>query len=211
MSLSEQSRKVNKIFGTVKVYKKSIDDYTYITTPELGDIKQSVRSDDHNGWMICDGRSLSRTDYANLFAIIGTAFGSASGSTFNLPDARGRVLGTTGAGSGLTSRSLGANVGEESHTLTIGEMPSHNHGVTDPGHAHSYVNNINDQSIHTVTTQDSAADNADLGATTGTSTTGISINNTGGDGSHNNMQPTLFIGNTFIFSSHRTINNYLDS
>lgn len=80
-------------------------------------------------------------------------------------------------------------------------MPSHSHGVTDPGHNHSYTNNTNDQNVNTLTTQDSAADNVDLSATTGTSTTGISINNTGSSTPFNVMQPTIFISNIFIFSN----------
>lgn len=123
------------------------------------------------------------------------------GNTFNLPDARGRVLGTTS-----TSRLLGTSVGAETHTLITAEMPSHTHTITDPGHSHSYINNSNDQSVHTVTTQDTAADNADLSQTTGSNFTGITgTNATGGGGAHNNMQPTIFIGNTFIFSVEQTL------
>lgn len=44
------------------------------------------------GWLLCTGASLNRTDYPALFAAIGTAFGSASGTTFNVPDFRGRFL-----------------------------------------------------------------------------------------------------------------------
>ena len=45
------------------------------------------------GWLLCDGSAVSRTTYAALFAAISTAFGAGDGSTtFNLPDARGRVL-----------------------------------------------------------------------------------------------------------------------
>ena len=166
-----------------------------------GDLKYSIQSSDHNGWLKCDGRSLNRVTYAKLFAVIGTAFGNDDSVTFKLPDCRGRVLGTIGSGSGLTSRVLGSYVGEETHTMTISEMPSHNHGITDPGHHHSYVNNTNDQSVNTLTTQDTAADNADLSATTGTSTTGITINNNGGGNAFNVMQPTIFISNIFIFSN----------
>lgn len=166
----------------------------------VGDVKMSVHNGDFYGWLKCDGRSLSRITYAALFAIIGTAFGSIDGNSFNLPDCRGRVLGTLGQGAGLTNRTLGTSVGAETHTLTTGEMPSHSHTINDPGHTHGYVNNVGDQSVNTLTTQDDAADQADYSQTTGSSTTGITINATGGGGAHNNMQPTLFIAHTYIYS-----------
>ena len=138
-----------------------------------------------------------------MFSVIGTAFGSGDGTTtFNLPDARGRVLGAIGAGVGLTTRALGDTVGEEDHTLTVGEIPSHSHGITDPGHSHSYTNNTNDQDTVNVLATETAADQVDLSVTTGTSTTGITINNVGGGGAHNNMQPTEFIGHVFVFAKY---------
>jgi microcystin-dependent protein len=84
--------------------------------------------------------------------------------------------------------------------MTVSEMPSHSHGVTDPGHNHSYTNNTNDQTVSALPGE-TAADNNDLSATTGTSTTGISINNTGSGTPFNVMQPTIFISNIFIFSN----------
>jgi len=45
-----------------------------------------------NGYLICDGSSVNRIDYPNLFAAIGTSWGSVSGTTFNLPDTRGLFL-----------------------------------------------------------------------------------------------------------------------
>lgn len=206
MGLSEQTKQIRRVYASVKVYKKPENNWVYLTPTDMGDIKYSCQASDHGGWLLCDGRSLSRTQYSKLFQAIGTAFGSSSGTTFNLPDARGRVLGAIGSGVGLTPRSLGDTVGAETHTLTTSEMPSHSHGVTDPGHVHSYYNNVNDQGVNTLTTQDSAADNADLGQTTGSSTTGITINNTGGGQAHNNMQPTEFIGNVFIFAKYEEYN-----
>lgn len=76
------------------------------------------------GWLLCNGQSVSRTIEAPLFAVLGTTYGSASGTTFNLPDLRGRVIigkdTTTGsanrvttAGSGIDSKVLGAVGGQE--------------------------------------------------------------------------------------------------
>lgn len=45
-----------------------------------------------DGWFLCDGSAVSRTTYANLFAAIGTAYGSSDSFTFNLPDLRGVFL-----------------------------------------------------------------------------------------------------------------------
>ena len=76
------------------------------------------------GWLLCDGSVVSRTTYAALFGVIGTAFGAGDGSsTFNLPNASGRVLG--GAGGALGAR--GASVGAAGDTLAAANMPLHNH------------------------------------------------------------------------------------
>lgn len=194
---------------------------TVYNNSEIGNTKTSVASSDHAGWLLCDGRSLSVATYNLLFQVIGYSFGG-SGDNFNLPDPRGRATATAGdsGDAGITTRAIGDKVGTETHTLTIPEIPSHTHiadssgahihGVTDPGHTHSYVNNVANQSTDNAFATESAADNADLSATTGSSTTGISIQsnglhthniqNTGGSGAHNNMQPTIFLGNTFIYS-----------
>jgi microcystin-dependent protein len=201
MSKSSHSKQIAKIYSSVKVYKNAKQDWVYLTPTDIGDIKYSCKSDDHDGWLKCDGRAISRTDYADLFNAIQSAFGNGDGlTTFNLPDARGRVLGAIGQGAGLTNRQLGNTVGAETHTLTIGEMPSHNHGVTDPGHTHAYQNNSNNQSLEVG--GNDLADNAEVNQTTGLSTTGITIDNAGGAGAHNNMQPTEFIGHVYVFAKY---------
>jgi len=58
-------------------------------------------------WLFCDGASLLRADYPDLFAAIGTTYGAVDGSHFTLPDMRGRTGIGVGTGSGLSTRSLG--------------------------------------------------------------------------------------------------------
>eukprot|EP01006_Ploeotia_vitrea_P054136 TRINITY_DN67854_c0_g1_i3.p1 TRINITY_DN67854_c0_g1~~TRINITY_DN67854_c0_g1_i3.p1 ORF type:complete len:280 (+),score=7.13 TRINITY_DN67854_c0_g1_i3:61-900(+) len=60
--------------------------------PVPGDFKVSAQFTDHEGWLLCDGRTMQRTDYLPLFTIIRTSFGSANASSFRIPDGRGRVL-----------------------------------------------------------------------------------------------------------------------
>ena len=201
--------------------KEYVDKFRFI-----GDVKFSVLVSDHEGWLICDGRSLERSVYSSLFNIIGVQFGSIDSNHFNLPDCRGRVLGASGSGPGLTTRSIGDTVGEEENTLTVDELPSHTHtgttgdgglhthGVTDPGHSHSQTTINDDFNNSGGNPPGFSADS--IGSMTwnniNPSTTGVSINNRGlhnhtfetnsiGNGNaFNNMQPTLFIGNLFIFS-----------
>ncbi len=91
---------------------------------------------DVNRWQVCDGSALSRVTYAALFAVIGIKHGAGDGSTtFNVPDLRSRFIVGSGKGSGVdsqgnafTDRTVGLKGGAETHRLTVGEMPSHNHG-----------------------------------------------------------------------------------
>lgn len=86
------------------------------------------------GWLTCDGSSVSRTTYAALFAIIGTAYGSAGPSVFDLPDFRGNtVRGANG------SYPLGTDGGADTVALTANNLPTHTHSITDPGHTHDVV------------------------------------------------------------------------
>lgn len=195
---AKQSKTTNQIRGTMFVYKDEASDWVKLTGPEIGDIKYSVRSDNHYGWLKCDGTAISRTTYSDLFDVIGTSFGSGDNSTtFNLPDCRGRVLGGIGTGSDLTARSLGASVGAETHTLTTSEMPSHTHGNNSVGGILGLM------TANGSDTAGSGLDNSSSEPNLYATPVELIINSAGGGGAHNNMQPTLFIGNVFIFGTHQ--------
>jgi microcystin-dependent protein len=194
-----QSRTNLKEYGAIKIYNVEVDNWTYVRPTRIGDIKQSVVLNDHNGWLICNGRSLNRSDYPLLFELIGTNFGNDDDDTFNLPDLQGRVPGTIGAGDGLTNRTQGSYVGAETHTLTAPEMPVHNHGVTDPGHIHR-IGAVGGYSGDGSSDDITQGLSGGSGVNSASAFTGITTVTAGSGLAHNNMQPTLFIAHTFIYA-----------
>lgn len=221
MNATSQERFNKKTYGSLKLYNTSLSKWVPIRGNEIGDVKYSVKSNDHLGWLICDGRSLSRDTYSELFNIIGTTYGSNSATTFNLPDCRGRVLGGSGSGSGLTSRSSGTLLGSESHTMTINEMPTHTHtGTTNSNGSHTHTHNANGgqgglglvtaDGSNTVTGTDASSGELNVWTTPaalninsdGAHTHTFTTNSTGNSQGFDIMQPTAFIGYVFIFANH---------
>ena len=89
-----------------------------------------------NGYLLCDGSSLNGADYPELFAAIGTAWGSASGTTFNLPDTRGLFLrGVDGIANrdpdkaSRTALATGGNTGNNVGSYQDDRFASHNHTI----------------------------------------------------------------------------------
>jgi len=107
-----------------------------------GSIQMFAGSVAPNGWLICNGSTVSRSDYSNLFKVIGTIYGVGnSNTTFTLPDMRGRCPIGVGTGASLTARTLGSNVGAETATLAQVNLPSHTHtasvGTQSANHTHT--------------------------------------------------------------------------
>lgn len=119
-----------------------------------GDLRITAADNPGAGWLPCDGRELSRTTYAALFAAIGTKYGAGDNSTtFNILDCRGRALvgaenmpgGATLPPGGLRISTQGSGVtagwagGEAAHVLSVSEMPQHTHsGTTDTRGSHTH-------------------------------------------------------------------------
>lgn len=185
----------------------------------VGDYKWSCKETDFCGWLICDGRSLNREDYPDLFNVIGTTFGSDDCDTFKLPDLRGRVMAAIGSGSNLTARDIGDMTGAEMHTLSVGELPSHNHtGTTGSSGDHTHTTNATGgqgglglaaaNGANTVIDVDSSLGELNVWSTpqaltvntAGAHTHTFTTNSTGSGNAFSIMQPTLFGANAFIFS-----------
>jgi microcystin-dependent protein len=93
-----------------------------MSNPFMAEIRINSFSFAPKGWALCNGQLLAINQNQPLFALLGTTYGGNGQTTFALPDLRGRV--PIHMGSGFT---LGSRGGEETHTLTMSEMPAHVH------------------------------------------------------------------------------------
>ncbi|MBB6502003.1 phage tail protein [Pedobacter cryoconitis] len=89
----------------------------------LGSISMFTFNFPPRGYAQCDGQLLAINTNAALFSLLGTTYGGNGVTTFALPDFRGRTPLHYGTG----SYTLGATSGEESHLLTLTEIPLHSH------------------------------------------------------------------------------------
>jgi microcystin-dependent protein len=175
-----------------------------------------------SGYLLCYGQEVSRSTYAALFAAISTNYGVGDGSTtFNLPDARGRVVagkddmgGTssnrlTDQSGGLNGDTLGATGGAETHTLTSGQLAAHTHTVTVTGStssdgAHTHLFRQAGSSGGSTTGRDGGFGSfqgqmSTDGAHTHTISASGTTSSVGSGTAHNNVQPTIILNKIIKF------------
>ena len=157
-----------------------------MSNPFVGEIRMVGFNFAPAGWAFCDGSVLPIAENEVLFNLIGTTYGGDGQSTFALPDLRSRVPIHMGTGNGLSTRTLGENGGTESVTLSLQQLPAHNHiakAQTQTGNQQAPANN--DWAASTLNQYSSAAPNALMNAG--------AITPTGGSQAHGNMLPFLTI------------------
>lgn len=104
------------------------------TEPFLSEIQWVAFDFAPRGWALCNGQLLPINQNQALFSLLGTTYGGDGRVNFALPDLRGRVpIGVGSAHLGADHHVLGERGGEEAHTLTVAELPTHTHryAVTD--------------------------------------------------------------------------------
>lgn len=132
------------------------------------------------GWALCNGQLLPINQNQGLFSLLGTTYGGDGRVNFALPDLRGRTPIHTGSG-----HTLGERGGEQAHTLSIAELPTHTHSL----------NAASNQSVTDTPTNQHYLGPAALdlyrAPTNLTAMDAASVTNVGGSQAHLNMQPYL--------------------
>lgn len=176
----------------------------------VGTIIDFAGSSAPSGYLMCDGAAVSRTTYADLFAIIGTTYGVGNGSTtFNVPDCGGRVSAgkessatrlTVGV-AGFSGATLGATGGDQNRPSHSHGLNSHTHSI--PAHSHTISWNGTILGGGTASTQIASGtpyyivtqtlQTSDVSISGGSTTSGAASGNTASDGSGSsgNVQPTI--------------------
>jgi microcystin-dependent protein len=131
------------------------------------------------GWALCNGQLLPINQNQGLFSLLGTTFGGDGRVNFALPDFRGRTPIHVGSG-----HTLGERGGEQAHTLSIAELPTHTHVFNGTSQA-ANANNPNGALFATTNGRPYGAATNLVSLVPGT------VTNTGGSQAHLNMQPFL--------------------
>jgi microcystin-dependent protein len=157
-----------------------------MSEPFIAEIRIFAGNFAPRNWAFCNGQLLPISQNTALFSLIGTIYGGDGRTTTALPNLQGRAPMHAGQGPGLSNRRIGENGGVENVTLTLGQMPNHNHAMTaspnpgetpEPGTTSALARSVG-SSIYGADSNLVAFDAA-------------TMPNAGGSQAHNNLQPFL--------------------
>jgi microcystin-dependent protein len=150
-----------------------------VAEPFLGEIRLMSFNFAPKGWAMCNAQLLPINQNQGLFSLLGTTYGGDGRVNFGLPDLRGRTSIHTSGG-----HALGERGGEQAHTLSISELPTHAHAVQGSGNTGNTQDAANN--VLAVVPGRIYTDAAQL-----TNVNPATITNVGGSQAHANMQPFL--------------------
>ena len=156
-----------------------------MSEPFIGEVRFVGFNFAPKGWALCNGQTLPINQNQALYSILGTTFGGNGQTTFALPNLQGRVPAAAGQGTNLPAIQPGQSEGEINHTLTISEMPAHNHFVMGSSQAPSQASPVGGYLPNSSANLYASTSNTTMAAT--------EIGNAGGGQAHNNMQPYTVI------------------
>lgn len=185
---------------TTRIPVGTIQMYAGVTYPDIA-----------TGWIPTDGRMVDVADFPELYTVIGCYY-SCVDDLFQVPNLVGRAPMMAGEGDDVLTADhvLGYVYGVETYALTVGNLPAHNHGVTDPGHLHTitdpgHTHRVPKESVTVnagvnvaqpaARTDNAAAphittNSSTTGITINSATTGITTNNTGSGTAIDLSQPS---------------------
>jgi len=150
--------------------------------PFLSEIRIMSFSFAPKGWALCNGQLLPINQNQALFSLLGTTFGGDGRVNFALPDVRGRTPIHVGSG-----HTLGERGGEQAHTLSISEIPTHTHTVN----ATTIPATTNSPGPTVLTAQSTSANLYASAAQNLVAMSPQMVANVGGSQAHLNMEPFL--------------------
>lgn len=150
-----------------------------------GEIRMFAGLKPPENWVFCNGQSLNTADYQVLYSLIGYTYGG-SGSTFKVPDLRGRAPISNGT-LGANTYALGQTGGSEVVTLTEAQLPAHTHTMKATATAGTSATPANNYPAAVTT---SPYTNTTTGLT---SMNPATTSNEGGNQPHDNMMPSIAI------------------
>ena len=101
-----------------------------MSEPFIAEIRMFAGNFAPRGWAFCNGSLLAISSNQSLFSLLGTLYGGDGRTTFGLPNLEGRAPMHSGRGPGLTDRRTGESGGQENVTLSVAQIPTHQHQVT---------------------------------------------------------------------------------
>lgn len=155
-----------------------------MSEPFIGEIRMFGGNFAPLGWAFCNGQLLSIAENDALFTLIGTTYGGDGQNTFALPDLRGRIPIHMGTGAGLSPRTLGESSGTETVTLTVNQLPAHDHQFVGTSSSASVASPAS-----AVVAAPSTVDLYRPAAIPGSNMAPDALSLTGGSQPHDNIQP----------------------